>query len=288
LIDSAIHEADSLVAALESHRDFHFRRLSSRRIKGDGGALRFINDTGFCTAFTAGLGLPCLREAVAGEREPTMPEHIQHDYAIGMVWRLKDTLASRKSAYYGKALAGRPAFISLDLLPSFLKLRIDRTGYLAMYRRGQLAHCAKLVMDALSRSGPSETRALKLASGYSAASKRTQFDAAMKQLQESFLALKVEERYDPFTYVWDTLENRWEEALRRSRQLSAAEAAYQIVRKYFEVSGFGNVRTLARLLAITHPLIERAVTRLHREKFLTNQTRIPDLVGKFHVLNTLL
>ncbi len=61
------------VAALERHRDFHFRRTKARRVTGEQSALRFINEVGFCAAFTAGLGVPCLREAIAGEREPAVP-----------------------------------------------------------------------------------------------------------------------------------------------------------------------------------------------------------------------
>ena len=82
-------------------------------------ALRFINETGFCTAFTAGLGLPCLREAIEGRREPELPHHIQHDRAIMMTWNLKDVLPARRAVYYGKVLGGRPSFIGLGCCPAF-------------------------------------------------------------------------------------------------------------------------------------------------------------------------
>ncbi len=275
----------ALLARLESHRDFHFRRIPSRRIAGEKTALRFVNDVGFCTAFTPGLGLPCLREAIAGEREPALPEHIQHDYAIGMTWRLKDVLPAKKSVYYGKALGGRPSFIALELLPAFLRLRLERGGYRVMYERGELTHCAKLVMDALSRRGPSETRALKLASGHAGAGKRAEFDRAMKELQEKFLALKVEERYEPFTYVWDTLEHRWGEAIHEGRSLSPEEAAYRILRRYLEISAFGQERAMSRLLGIAPQSVERAVRRLAREK-LTVRTRISGFSGEYCALST--
>jgi hypothetical protein len=274
------------IERLESHRDFHFRRVANRRIAGEKSALRFINEVGFCTAFTPGLGLPCLREAIAGEREPPLPEHIQHDYAIGMTWRLKDVLPAGKSVYYGKVLGGRPSFIALDLLPAFLRLRLEPGGYIAMYRRGVLSHCAKLVMDALSRRGPSETRALKLASGYATAAKRAEFDRAMKELQEKFLALKVEERYEPFTYVWDGLANRWGDAIREARGLSREESAYRIVRRHLEISAFGHERAMVRLLGIAPRWIESAVRRLARENRLV-RVRIPHLSGEYCMLSAL-
>src|SRR6202171_5807246 len=229
---AAVRPEDSggaIAARLEAHRDHTFRRLPSRRVTGEQSALGFIDETGFCAAFTPGLGVPCLREAIEGRREPKLPEHIQHDRAIIMTWNLKDTLPARKAVYYGKVIAGRPGFIALELLPAFLRLRVAAGGYRRLYERGSLSHCAKLVMDVLTKRGAAETKALKLSSGYAQPNKRADFDRAMKELQEKFLALKVEERYDPFTYVWDTVESRWGEALRAARALSPAEAAYRIV-----------------------------------------------------------
>src|SRR5689334_4499787 len=176
----------SLLDALERHRDHRFRRIRSRRVTGEKSALAFIEEVGFCTGFTAGLGVPCLREAIAGEREPQIPEHLQHDYAIGMTWNIKDALPARRAVYYGKVIAGRPSFIARDLLAAFLRLRLEPGGYTKLYQRGLLSHCANLVMDALKKRGASETMALKLGSGYAQPSRRAEFDRAMKTLQEKF------------------------------------------------------------------------------------------------------
>ena len=262
--------------ALEAYRDLHFRRIPSRRINNEAMALRFINETGFCAAFTAGLGLPCLREAIEGRREPELPHHIQHDRAIMMTWNLKDVLPARGSVYYGKVLGGRPGFIALDLLPYFLRLRVASEGYLKLYQRGMLSHCAKLVMDALSRRGPSETKALKLTTGFAQPKVRVEFDRAMKELQEKFLALKVEERYDPFTYVWDTVEHRWAEAMRIARSLKPQHAAYIILRRYYETAGYGSERAVARLLGIAPALVEGAARKLQSEQFVRRGIRVAE------------
>jgi hypothetical protein len=277
----------AIAARLEAHRDHTFRRLPSRRVTGEQSALGFIDETGFCAAFTPGLGVPCLREAIEGRREPKLPEHIQHDRAIIMTWNLKDTLPARKAVYYGKVIAGRPSFIALELLPAFLRLRVAPGGYRKLYERGELSHCAKLVMDALARRGAAETKALKLSSGYAQPNKRADFDRAMKELQEKFLALKVEERYDPFTYVWDTVENRWGEALTAARTLSPGEAAYRIVRRYFEIAAYGNNRAIARILAIDPALIDRALRRLERERAIRCGLRVPPIRETISVLATL-
>ena len=273
--------------ALERHRDHHFRRVRHRRISGERAALSFIEEVGFCAAFTAGMGVPCLREAIEGMREPPVPEHIQHDRAIMMTWNIKDTLPARKLVYYGKVLGGRPGFIARGLLAAFLRLRAEPRGYLALYERGLLSHCAKLVMDSLTRRGAAETTALKLGAGYAQAKMRGEFDRAMKELQEKFLALKIEERYDPFTYVWDTMEHRWGEALREARTLTRSEAAYRVVRRYFEVAGFGSERAVARLLAIDPALVDGAARRLEREHRLRRAIHVEGLIGSHSILGDL-
>jgi hypothetical protein len=284
--DSRIKEsrAAAISDALERHRDHHFRRIASRRVAGERTALRFIEDVGFCTAFTAGLGVPCLREAIVGEREPVADEHIQHDYGIVMTWRFKDTLPERRLVYYGKVIGGRPSFIARDLLGAFLKLRVAPGSYRRLYERGMLSHCGKLVMDTLTKRGAAETRVLKLSSGYAQPSKRATFDRAMRELQEKFLALKVEERADPFCYVWDTVEHRWGDAMREMHGLSRAEAAYRIVKRYFEVAGFGSERTIARLLAIDPVLVAQASRRLERERLITREYRIDGYPGTYGIL----
>jgi hypothetical protein len=264
------------VEVLEAHRDHHFRRIPTRRVISETAALRFINETGFCAAFTAGLGLPCLREAIEGRREPQLPHHIQHDRAIMMTWNLKDILPARRAVYYGKVLGGRPSFIALDLLPCFLRLRLTTQSYQKLYQRGMLSHCAKLVMDALGRRGASETKALKLTTGFAQPKMRQEFDRAMKELQERFLVLKVEERYDPFTYVWDAVEHRWAEEARAARSIRPQLAAYTIVRRYYETAGYGNERAVARLLGLAPTLVEAATHKLEREEIVRRGIRVAE------------
>jgi hypothetical protein len=281
------HAADpgaELFERLERHRDLRFRRVRSRRVAGEKRALEFINQVGFCTAFTAGLGVPCLREAIAGEREPALPEHIQHDYAIGMTWRIKDSLPARRAVYYGKVIAGRPSFIARDLLGAFLRLRLAPGGYAALYRRGELSQAAKLIMDVLAKRGPSETKQLKLSTGHARPRERARFDRAMKELQEKFLALKVEERYEPFTYVWDTLEHRWPEAMREARSIAPRDAAVAIVRRYFEVAAYGDERAIARVLGIAPALVDGAARKLERDGVIRRGVKFDGRVGTFSVL----
>ncbi len=276
-----------ILGALERHRDFHFRRIATRRVTGEKSALKFIEQVGFCTGFTAGMGVPCLREAIAGAREPSMPEHIQHDYAIGMTWRIKNSLPQRRAVYYGKVIARRPSFIAREMLGAFIRLRIEPGGYRKLYLRGGLSHCGKMVMDALSRRGAAETRVLKLSSGYAQASRRAVFDRAMAELQEKFLALKVDERADPFSYVWDTMEHRWPDAIAEARKITRKQAAYVIVAKYFETAAFANERSIARLFGIDPALVDGAARRLEREGTIVRGMRIDGHPGALSLLSSL-
>ena len=218
--------------------------------------------------------MPCLREAIVGSREPELPEHIQHDPAIMMTWRLKDALPARREVYYGKVIGGRPGFIALEFLPAFLRMRVAPGNYLAHYRDGSLSHCAKLVMDILTRRGPTPTMALKLSTGHSEPKRRGEFDRAMKELQEKFLALKVEERYDPFTYVWDTVAHQWNGAMREARSLTPLAATETILRRYFELAAYGSDRAVTRILGLDPQLAVRAAQRLERGGLIRRGMRI--------------
>ena len=92
----------------------------------------------------------------------------------------------------------------------------------------------------------------------------------MKELKEKFLVLKIEERYDPFTYIWSTLSYQWRDALDEGRKLRREEAAYRIVRRYFLTAGYGRARTVARVLSNEPKLVAYTLNRLAREKLLAS------------------
>jgi hypothetical protein len=139
-------------------------------------------------------------------------------------------------------------------------------------------------MDVLSKRGAAETRVLKLSCGFAQPSRRAEFDRAMRELQEKFLALKVEERYEPFSSVWDTVEHRWPDAIAEARSLTRNQAAYKIVRRYFEISGYGIERAIARTLGIDASLVESTARRLEREGILKRGVRIDGHPGAVSLL----
>jgi hypothetical protein len=100
--------------------------------------------------------------------------------------------------------------------------------------------------------------------------------------------LKVEERYDPFSYVWGTMRARWKDALSHSRKLSAAAASIQILTRYFEIAGFASERSIARVLAIPYELVESSAARLEREGTVMRRRKIEGVSGLQTVLSRLL
>src|SRR5258708_20424668 len=110
----------------------------------------------------------------------------------------------------------------------------------------------------------------------------------MKELQEKFLAVKVEERADPFSYVWDTMEHRWPNAIAEARTITRSRAAYVIVRRIFETTGFSSERTVSRILGIEQALVESAARKLEREGMIVRGRHIEGHPRAISVLSTLM
>jgi hypothetical protein len=106
----------------------------------------------------------------------------------------------------------------------------------------------------------------------------------MKELQEKFLALKVEERYDPFTYVWDTVAHHWNGAIRTARSLTPLAATETILRRYFELAAYGSDRAVARILGLDRQLAIRAAQRLERAGLLRRGVRLEGMRETVNVL----
>jgi len=253
---------------IESSRDTRYRRQKRLQVTTESQVLDFINDVGFCFAFAAkNSELPCLWHAVCGERNPVMPEHIQHDWSIGMVWHAKDSLPAQKKVYYGKAIKNRPAFIALEYFPFFYRLSDAYKGhevYVAQYMRGELSPAAKRIMDALSEQSPQITRELKQSSGYTNPQKRYQFDRAMAELQMKMFIVKIAETYDPFMFVWDLVERRFSEETAIAKTIKAEDARSNILRKYFQNVFVSNPNGIQRLFGWGQAEINAALDKLKK------------------------
>ncbi len=251
---------------IEEKRDAIYHRTPELRITDTDNALDFVNKVGFCFAFKSNKSeLPCLWHAACGARDPEYPHHVQHDPTIGLVWTAKDVLPARKQIYYGKALKNRPAMISLEYLPWFYKTKgysDDPNAYIAEYMAGRLSANAKAIMDALMENHPMITSDLKIASRLSNPDRRSDFDKAMTELQMKMFVLKIGEFYDPFTFLWDLFNNRFEEIFESISTLSIQDAYFQILKKYFETVLVSDAKSIIRLFRWNTLAVEQTLQKL--------------------------
>ena len=256
-------------AELERARDVAFRRVLARRIRGERGALAFVEEVGICSTFYRfPEGLACLWEAVVGRRDPRWPRRSHHDAGVGLTWELKDSLPARRAVYYGKLLKGRPVLVALDLFPAFYALvrgRQRARDYRPEYEAGRLSHAAKRLMDVLIRRHPLYTREWRAEGLMLEPGSTRGFERAVAELQQGLFAVKTEERYDPsFSYRWDLVEAWLPDAVRKGRRLGRPAAVRRLVGRYLGGAAWGSVRGIARLFSVPAEEVRRAVAALAR------------------------
>jgi len=257
---------------IESLRDLTYHRTAQARVCTIAQARRFVNTVGFCFAFTArNSELPCLWHAACGERHPLYPEHTHSDPAIGLVWQAKDDLVRDRSIYYGKALKSRPTMISLDFFPSFYRL-LDRPAspdqFLADFRAGALSPAARRIMEALSQRSPLVTFELKMQSNMSHPRKRAEFDRAMAELQMKMYVVKIDEFYDPFTFLWDLVSLRFQPEIEIARSLSLETARENILKQYFRLLWVSDAAACRRLFNWPMEVVQTLLVQLQQQGFL--------------------
>ncbi len=276
---------------IENLRDQTFYRTPALQLKDINETESFVNQTGFCFAFKMQKSeLPCMWHAAAGERHPQYPIHVQHDPYIGLVWNAKDALAAEKKVYYGKALKKRPTFISLEFFPAFYLLQKRHNGaedYVADYMRGSLSAAAKKIMDALLEQSPMVTADLKMASTMAHPNKRAEFDKAMAELQSKMYIVKIAEFYDPFTFLWDLVERRFEEEIRISQKMSEAHAREKILQRYFDNVWVSNPLLIKRLFGWESQEIENTLKALISKNIIVDNVKIEHEKKSFYGTSTL-
>jgi hypothetical protein len=264
------------------------RRAPARRVRNARAALSFVNAVGFCSTFYVFAdGVPCLWEAVAGRARPRWPRHSHHDAAIGLTWRLKDTLPARRQVYYGKLVRARPSLVALDLFPAFYSLirgRQRARHYREEYAAGRMSHPARRIMDALMREHPQYTRELRANCFMLEGVKTREFERAMAELQAGLWVVKTEERYEPtFSYRWDLLESWLPAAVAEGRRLSRPAALERVIERYLAAVVLAREGSLARLFRLRADEVAAAVRRLVAREVLVADAVVQGLAGRWLV-----
>ncbi len=272
---------------IESKRDHTFRRTPKRQVRSIEQALAFVNEVGFCFAFTSkNAPLPCLWHAACGERNPQYPKHTHHDPYVGLVWRAKDILPADKKVFYARVIKKIPSMISLEYMPCFYRLARSSQNpedYLGDFMSGDLSPAAKKIMDALLERSPQITAELKLSSGMTHPSKRKDFDRGMADLQNKMYVTKIAEFYSPFTFLWELVDKQFETETTAAQKMTAGEARYEILKRYFRIALVSQTAILQRLFNWPQPVVTDTLDRLEQDGIIRSGFEIKNEKRPFYV-----
>ncbi len=276
-------------AQILEQRDFNYRRLPERRLRGVEQARAFVEEVGFCHLWPIkGAELPNLLHAIAGRERPVPMQHDDPDG--GKCWTWKDQSLDQKWWYYGKLLKRRATLVSLAELPYFYALSEnfgDLTDYLLEYQDGRLTAEAKLIYEALLAHGVLDTVQLRRQARLSAESAKSRFERALVELQVGLKVLPVgiaEAGAWRYAFVYELLPRWFTQVPEQARAIGRGEARQHLLRRYLGSVVAATPAQAARLFGWTTPEVERAAARLEAAGVIARGVRIDGLRGQHMVL----
>jgi len=254
--------------ALDLYRDERWHRRPELRVSDDASATRFIEEVCCCLAFGGyPVGVPTLWVAACGERAPVFPEHSHSDPAVGLVWQAKDTLVQAGVAYYGRLFLRKPSFVARAWLPTMI----------AAHPTPELSPQAQSVVSALRETGPIPTDELGARTGLT---NRKALNDALNEAQAALAVVKVEERYDPFSYIWGTFDHLFSSDMQAAEEVPPEVARRKLVRLWVNLLGVVPVRKLATILNWPLALVEEGIRPLVAAGSVLPDVRIEGQPGK--------
>lgn len=239
------------VERLRAHR---WRTAPERRVSSEEDALRFIRELGFV------LLMP-----MSGADLPSVHRAARRDW---IWWDWKQTLPERKACYYAKVLRRRGTFISWQWFPRFYRAYADRRPYWRQYRDGLLDRAEKQILDLLADRGPMMTREIRLASGPRSKENTRRVKSMLVDLQTRFFITAAGGDTAGWSHHrWD-LVDRWvpARALTAADRLSAAEARYEIARKFLKNVAMTTPADIGWVFGWTKAEVDPLVQRLLGER----------------------
>ncbi len=253
---------------IERQRDVIYRRTRALRVQTMRDAARFIDAVGFCLLFasTRNVELPSLFEAVKGRRDAHIDDW---DADSDRVWGWKNDLPATRRAYYGKALTGKPMFISLEMLPYVIALAAP-ANVRAEYQRGRVSQEAKRVHDALAAMGPTPAMALRAATGLDNA----RYHRALDELQRALVVAPVGatlERGAWASQIFDLVARWFPRQCERAQKIDTAAAYRAIVKRYVTTTLASTVPMVVRVFGLPRERVDAAVDALVARRIFSKQ-----------------
>jgi hypothetical protein len=245
----------------------------ARRLRTMTAAARFINQVGFCWLFapgTAGLELPSLFEAVKGRRGMQI---FDWDKDADRVWGWKSDLPAARRAYYGKALAGKPVFVSLRMLP-YLLAAMGAENLEHLYEYGGISYEAKKIYFALESLGPQPTKALRAAAGLDSKDGNARYHRALDELQRRLFVMPVGATNEGNNWPSQIYElvARWFPAQAEiAKKLDVGEARRTLLTRYLKTVVGARRSDIGRLFGIPRLEMEAIVEDLASLRVASSQ-----------------
>ncbi len=174
--------------------------------------VRFVQDVGCCT----------INQLARWPAFPSQEIAMGRPDVLGVTWFWKDDLHTQKRLYYTRLFAGRPGFIALSLLPTFIATNGEVADELIHYGRLPAATCEILHM--IEERGPISTRKLKALLTPEA---RKAGATALIDLERRFIITKTAitgREMGTYGYVWDLAERWMPEAFSAADRLKRKDA----------------------------------------------------------------
>ena len=221
---------------------------------------------GYCYAFTPGPGrLPSLFEVLDTRSD---------DRRWAWAWDWKEALPSEKRVFYGRILARKPTFISLEFLPHFFALTGnvgEPDDYSRLYEAGRLSALAKRVYELVAAGGPLTTRQIRAAVEPHRRGSSARLLRALAELQTLFLLARIGEVGDNpgnYAYVWDLLVRWLPDVAGRAAGISHRAAAAAVLEQYVRNTGAPRPEDAAALFGWPASVLAAAVNDLRGESVL--------------------
>ncbi len=105
-------------------------------------------------------------------------------------WDWKDAAIRESGGLYGKLFRGKAGYVSAEWFPDLANYRRDGYDFEGYYEDGHARHEDKRVMDAIDKTGPILTKALRREAGFLGKDGSRAFEAALHRLQmQCFLSV---------------------------------------------------------------------------------------------------
>ena len=270
------------MAALEDVLERHRARLTKdHRVRNGAQLIEFVNDVGFCFAFTAAEGLPI----------PACFDHLSTndiDRKWGWIWGWKDELAADKKLYYGPILWRKPSFVSMKFLP-LLYATHGRAGepddHLEDVKAGRLSEVARRIIEHVTVKGESQTRRMRAELGITSKEGRTQYDRALDEVQRLMYVARVKavgEGREEYNYTYDLFVRRYPEVVRAAEPTSSAEARSLVLARAVELAGALTARQIDQLFDWGPQALGRAIERLEAERRVVRRSAGREAIVLLH------